>query len=514
MDHPPLSYAQLRATAKFYNAHSGNVADAAHAANKPYSTFRANVKMVRNKYPKWLKDFAPVVKGNAPLSDDKAKQAWQAFQAADNNSIKAAEALGLRRTTFQSRLRTYTTKHGIDLAKLREAAPPKPKTIDDHVTEHREKQTETASRAKLKDAARIIGDLQDRIEQLEWAAKASLEPAEWTLPTRKRESAEHQPYILTSDFQIGEVIKADETEAGYGYDSDIFVRRYRHMIDTIIYLSFEHAGQSWKYPGIIYARGGDTISGAIHDELKETDDLTPIEAVELSFEEEAAGIKKLADAFGRVDVKTPGSAGNHDRNLLKPTTKNASGHSYDRLIAYMLRREFNTDSRVTFQTSKSFDVRFPIYDKTILLTHGDRMGSKGGQGFVGPAATIMRGVQKVVMEQAALGFHIDRVDHGHFHYPMYLDWVLSNGCMPGYSEYAKQFRMRPQPPQQFLLYHHHKRGVVDIKPIILGDSMKYQARAAAFAVCAACSVALYLTGHGEAAGWWSAGAIVMLICLL
>jgi hypothetical protein len=97
------------------------------------------------------------------------------------------------------------------------------------------------------------------------------------------------------------------------------------------------------------------------------------------------------------------------------------------------------------------------------------MGGKGGTGFIGPLAVIMKGAQKVIMEQAALGFHVDRVDHGHYHTPAYQDWVLSNGCMPGYSEFAKQFRMRPSPPTQFLLYHHPKRGVVDIKPINLAE---------------------------------------------
>ena len=115
-------------------------------------------------------------------------------------------------------------------------------------------------------------------------------------------------------------------------------------------------------------------------------------------------------------------------------------------------------------------MRFSIYDMRILLTHGDRMGSAGGTGFVGPAATILRGVQKVILEQSALGYHVDRVDHGHFHYPMYLPHVLSNGALPGYSEYAKGFRMRPTPPQQFLVYHHARRGVVDVKPIILTEA--------------------------------------------
>jgi hypothetical protein len=35
--------------------------------------------------------------------------------------------------------------------------------------------------------------------------------------------------------------------------------------------------------------------------------------VELVFEEESRGLELLADSFGKVEVKTPGSAGNHDR---------------------------------------------------------------------------------------------------------------------------------------------------------------------------------------------------------
>ena len=407
----PMSYAEIRRTAKFYNAANGNVMHAAVAAGVNRNTFLHRVSSAKLRYPDLFK--------------------------------------------------TFTVAKGGQLSRV------EPTTLEHDVQLHRVKQSDEASRAKLKDAARQIAELEDRIKELEWAAKASFDPADWTLPEHSSKPREHMPYLLTSDFQIGEVIKAEETEAGYGYDSDVFRARYRQMIDTTIYLSFNHGGSGWKYPGIIYARGGDTISGGIHEELRDTDDMTPMEAIECAFEEESAGIYKLADAFGRVEVKTPGAAGNHDRTTLKPRSKNTSAHSHDRLIAYMLRREFGKDKRVHFQTSQSFDVRFPIYDLSICLTHGDRMGSSGGQGFIGPMATIMRGAQKVIMEQAALGYHVDRVDHGHFHTPGYNGWVLSNGSMPGYSEYAKQYRMRPSPPTQFLLYHHKKHGVVDIKPIIL-----------------------------------------------
>lgn len=458
-----LSYAQMRETAKLFNAASGNLTKAAHAASLSRSTFQSRVNTSKAKYPDLFKEFDTAKGGAAALSDELATDAWLAFQSHGNNQAAAAKSLGLPEKTFAGRLKAYSRAHKIDLTQFKPAEP----TLDERVAQHRDSEIQQSARAKLKDSLRVITALEDRIKELEWGAKASFQPADWALPTHTAKKREHMPYLLTSDFQVGEVIRQEETEYGSGYNSSIFRSRYRRMIDTTIYLSFQHGGRGWTYPGIIYARGGDTISGGIHEELRETDDLTPVEACEAVFEEEAAGILKLAEAFGRVEVKTPGAAGNHDRNTFKGHSKKASAHSYDRLIAFMLRNYFNKDKRVTFQTSESFDVYFPIYGKNILLTHGDRMGSSGGQGFIGPAATILRGVQKVMMEQAAIGRHVDRVDHGHFHFPMITDFSCSNGCLPGYSEYAKQFRMRPSPPIQTLLYHHPKRGVVDIKQINL-----------------------------------------------
>lgn len=405
-----------------------------------------------------------------PLSNEEMEHTARILREEGGNAVRTGARMGLSRSSVSSRVAIIRTRR----PELLEGIGPElidngkePRDIHAEVAHQRSEQERRDLRAKLKDAARVISDLQDRIKDLEWTAHASYEAAEWTRPTRTPQKSEHLPYLLTSDMHCGEVVRADETEAGYGYDSAQFVARYRHLIDTAIYLAVDHAGPGWNYPGFIYARGGDALSGNLHPELIETDDMTPLEAVQLVAEEEMGGIRHLAEAFGKVEVKSFGSGGNHDRNLLKPTTKNAAGHSYDTLIEYMLRREFARDDRVTFQTSRSYDVRFPIYRRQILLTHGDRIGSRGGQGFVGPAATIMRGVQKVLHEQAALGFFVDEVHLGHFHFPMVLPYVISNGSFPGYTEFAKQFRMRPQVPQQMLCFHHPRHGVVDYKPIML-----------------------------------------------
>lgn len=353
-----------------------------------------------------------------------------------------------------------------EIAKAQAAAVER--SLDDEITIRKARSEASQARSRLSDATDEITRLRARLTDLEAVVRSDAAPADWTLTQRRGERSEHIPMLFTSDFQIGEVIRPAETEHGHGYDTETFRKRYRHMIDTTIYLSFEHVSEDWHYPGIVYARGGDTVSGQIHDELAETDDVTPIRAVEIAFEEEAAGIRKLADAFGRVDVKDCGG-GNHDRVTKKPRAKQAWSN-LDRLVSFMLQREFAGDERVHFQTTESMDVFFPIYQRNYLLTHGDRIGSRGGQGFIGPAATIMRGAQKVVTEQQALGRHVDCVMMGHFHTPFWYDWVLVNGSMPGYSEFAKQNRMRPHDPQQWLLYHHARRGVVDLKPIILTDA--------------------------------------------
>jgi len=47
---------------------------------------------------------------------------------------------------------------------------------------------------------------------------------------------------------------------------------------------------------------------------------------------------------------------------------------------------------------------------------------------------------------------------GHFHSAFDLGRGWSNGCLPGYSEFARSFRMTPEPPQQWLINFHPRHG--------------------------------------------------------
>lgn len=343
------------------------------------------------------------------------------------------------------------------------------KTLGDFDAKHnplsKERAAHSYTRDLLKQAQVDMDILRREVERFQFATKASTAPADWTLPTRTTKKGAHMPVLFVSDAQVGEVIDPLEVEFGRGYNTPIFRERYRELISTTLYLSEQHVGDDWTFPGMIYIRGGDAVSGGIHEELAMTDDSSPLQAARVVFEEEAAGIEKLADFFGKVDVKSVGG-GNHDRTTFKTHTKHRADN-YDSLVDYMLAHHFRNDARITFQLTKSTDVLFPIFDKQVLATHGDNIGAGGGTGFIGPLATILKGVSKIMLEQARLKRTLDHVYVGHFHTFNQNRRFTANGCFPGYSEFAKRFRMDPEEPVQSLQYWHATRGIVDFKPVVL-----------------------------------------------
>lgn len=151
--------------------------------------------------------------------------------------------------------------------------------------------------------------------------------------------------------------------------------------------------------------------------------------------------------------------GNHGRTTIKPTAKLYSALSYDTLVANMVADAFKGSKRVTFQISPSPDAVVPVLGRTMFSTHGDKMGTGGGQGFAGPILPIVRGTKKVEAQQARAQRRPDIICHGHYHHSANPGSVFSNGSIPGYGEYANGLRASLEPPQQWLFLVHETWGV-------------------------------------------------------
>lgn len=285
---------------------------------------------------------------------------------------------------------------------------------------------------------------------------APVQSAGWRAVASSPSGRSETPVLFTSDFQVGEVIREEDTRGYNAFNLDIFRKRYRRLIEATIGIVKRHHGDA---DHIVYLRGGDSISGSIHPELADTDEVAPPMQCVALLQEEIAGIKSLAEAFGRVTVVS--IPGNHDRIGIKPRAKTYSDHSYETLIQFALEAAFKNDDRVTFITDKSGDVLFKVHATSFLLTHGDRIGSNAS----GPNG-IINGAKKVHAAYAREGFNVDYVLGGHFHTPVFTDGVLFNGCLPGYSEYARtRMRVAPSPPSQTLFFVHEDHGITAVRNI-------------------------------------------------
>jgi hypothetical protein len=336
--------------------------------------------------------------------------------------------------------------------------PPPPKEIHDAAF----------WRKKCSRLSAELGELEHLAEQLAGVRGVPYQIPEYSLmpPTGRAQSVVG---CYWSDVHMGEKIDAEEIGDINAFDSEICRQRLRRYVSAACNIGTRWADDT-ECVGAYFGLGGDLISGDIHDELRMTNDLTAHEQVQAMVEEAGAAIRELLRAFGRVHVTCV--PGNHGRNTPKSTAKLYARLSYDNMIGAMVAREFQDDPRVTFQISAAKDQVTPIFGRNVLNTHGDKMGTGGGQGFAGPFLPIVRGTKKIQAQYASMGTKLDLILHGHYHISGNPGNVLSNGSVPGYSEYADDLRVVVEPPQQNLFLMHSRWGLRERMPIQLEDPVQ------------------------------------------
>lgn len=323
-------------------------------------------------------------------------------------------------------------------------------------------------RRKAAQEARRADEAQHTANELAGMASRPLSPPQWLLPgngTQGRAAG----LIHLSDLHVGEVVRGEEIGNVNAYDPEVFRRRFRRMIGAACEILPRWATDS-KLEGVVVALNGDLISGDIHDELRRFNALTAHEQVALATDEIGAGIERVTETFGQVLVTV--TPGNHGRTSEKPMAKRAGALSYDTMIGNMLARHFAHDNRVTVQIAAGVDIVFPIFGWNVLQTHGDAIGTGGGQGFAGPNLPILRGANKVKLSGFAMGEHYDLMLTAHFHTSSNPGRVLANGSIVGFSEYSQRLRAEPEAPQQWLGLIHEKWGLRERMPVALEDPIK------------------------------------------
>jgi hypothetical protein len=287
----------------------------------------------------------------------------------------------------------------------------------------------------------------------------------WLTPKKPRKGNRGTPVACFSDFHFGEVVDPAEMNWYNAYNPDIAATRIRRFFEGTIKMS-RHYLSGVTYDGIVLASLGDTISGDIHDEFRETNELSNYEAVPEVVPLIEAGIAMLLEEFGQVHyVSCPG---NHPRDSRKPRYKKRSAHNADTMISRLLARRFDGVKGVTFDIPSAFSVDFQVYNTRFRAEHGDE--AKGGGGIQGAMLPLALRTHRVRKQAQAEGSPFDVLLMGHWHQYMSLvsKGFVVNGAGKGYDEYARGKAFDPEPPQQALLLVTPEHGIGIQTPIFVG----------------------------------------------
>lgn len=358
------------------------------------------------------------------------------------------------------------SKQYFDANPKKEEAP-KAKTVPEVITveqEHRLKRENARLRKDLDQAIEakmeaerfgtFIGDLEGMKPHVpDWVRNA--------VSTKTKRAT---PTLFLSDQHFGETVHPEQIEWLNAYDRTIAERRLKNFFQNSITIARDYL-RGMTYDGIVLAIGGDSFSGDIHEELLRTN-AGPIQEELLHWiEPTIAGIKLLADEFGKVFV--PCVVGNHPRGTMKPSHKMRVPNNFDWLFMKLVEKFLAHDRRITFAVSQAADFDYSVFGTRYRLSHGDQF--RGGSGIAGLLSPLMIGDARKRKRSQATGTEYDWLLLGHWHQRSKFKRIMVNGSLKGYDEYAYHANFDFELPLQSFWITDPKHGVTLDAPIHVMD---------------------------------------------
>jgi len=379
-----------------------------------------------------------------------SKQVHAAYVAHNRNARATARALGVDASTVTNHVQKI------------EAAPTHSKsTLDDA----------PMLRAQVKALqSQLLSDARVEREIMK-AASARVTVPDWvSLPPSKPHETAGVPTLFASDWHWSEVVRPAEIGGVNEYNLKIAHERARTFVTVAIDLLRNHI-KGGKYPGIVLILGGDMMSGDIHEELQQTNEIETMPAMLNLLGVLTWCIESLQAEFGKVFI--PCVTGNHGRTSRKPRAKRRNHTNYDWLLYQLLAARFDSNKNITFLIPEGADAYYKVYQTRYLLTHGDQF--RGGDGMIGALGPISRGDKKKRSRNVQTDRSFDVMLLGHWHQYIHLGRFIVNGTLKGYDEYADQNNFDVEPAQQAMWITHPTRGITFRMPIFV-DRAKQEAK--------------------------------------
>lgn len=338
-------------------------------------------------------------------------------------------------------------------------------SLSDHTLQN------TRLRHKLKLANRKVRELASRIQQAEEreALLLSLQDHESEIPAIKPLEKLHKPeataVMMASDWHVEEVVESGTVNGMNAYNPAIARVRAAEFFRGLLWMirnarEGEHPDYGFTIKNLVLWLGGDLISGYIHDELVESNELSPTEASLLAQDLICSGIDFLLEHGDLEKITIPCSYGNHGRTTTKRRHSTGAKNNYEWLMYHQLRRLYADEPRVEFYIADGAHLYLEVYDWTLRFHHGDDVRYQGG---VGGLTIPLR----KATDSWNIGRHADITCIGHWHQFFDCNYAVVNGSLIGYNAFALGIKARYEPPMQGFFLLDRDRGKRMVSPVMV-----------------------------------------------
>lgn len=362
-----------------------------------------------------------------------------------SNLIRNENKTGLCKTCYDEHILRTHQKHVVD-------SPPVALAAD------REKSRMAAElsglRLKYNEALKTISRLEE--EQHVHERLANTVDTFRIAPKTPTGHGEATAVLVASDWHMEESVGPEVGDLNR-YDTDIAKVRATKFFTAGLRL-IRLLQQDVTISNLVLALLGDFITNDIHEELVETNLLTPTDALVLAQNTIISGIEFLL-ANSDLTLTIVCHSGNHARTTKTTRFTTENGHSLEYLMYLHLAAYFREQPRVTFIIPDGMHSYVQIYEHTVRFHHGHAVKYQGGVGgiYIPVAKSI---------NQWNKGKWADLDVFGHFHQLKDGGNFICNGSLIGYNAFALSIKADYEEPKQVLFLIDKRRGRTCTWPII------------------------------------------------
>lgn len=256
----------------------------------------------------------------------------------------------------------------------------------------------------------------------------SLPFEKYTFEYSQQEHGTRYAVALFSDAHIEEVVEPSSVLGLNKYNPDVAKERVaKYFVNLARCLNED------QVTDLIFASLGDTISGFIHEELAQTNSMSPLEATYLAQNLIYNGLEYLIDNTDLKTIKFIGIVGNHSRTTKKIQHSNGFKLSYEWLMYQNIKQQcILSGLPIEFCLPESEVAIIETPDqKKLMFCHGFQIKAQGTNTVCG----IYPALNRLNMKWKQI-FNQDKIYLGHFHSCIAIPNVVVNGSIIGYNTFA------------------------------------------------------------------------------